>query len=47
VRDEIEKTAGFAGTGGLVTMSPEDHLGLNAAAFHMIEIRGGKWKLAD
>lgn len=45
VRDEIEKTSGFAGTGGLVTMSPEDHLGLSASAFRMIEIHDGKWKL--
>jgi len=45
VRDEIEKTAGFTGTGGLVTMSPEDHLGLSASAFRMIEIHDGKWKL--
>jgi len=47
VRDEIEKTAGFAGTAGLVIMTPEDHLGLTSAAFHMIEIRDGKWKLVD
>jgi branched-chain amino acid transport system substrate-binding protein len=47
VRDEIEKTAGFAGTAGVVTMTPEDHLGLTTAAFHMIEIRDGKWKLLD
>ena len=47
VRDEIEKTAGFAGTGGVVTMSPQDHLGLKTEAFHMIEIKDGKWKLVD
>jgi len=47
VRDEIEKTKGYVGTGGLVTMSPEDHLGLSATAFRMIEIRDGKWKLVE
>ncbi len=47
VRDEIEKTSGFAGTGGIVTMSPQDHLGLKTEAFHMIEIHDGKWKLVD
>ena len=47
VRDEIEKTTGFIGTGGLVAMSPEDHLGLSATAFRMIEIKDGKWKLAE
>ncbi len=47
VRDEIEKTSGFTGTAGVVTMSPQDHLGLKTEAFHMIEIRDGKWALAD
>jgi branched-chain amino acid transport system substrate-binding protein len=47
VRDEIEKTKGYVGTGGLVAMSPEDHLGLSDNAFRMIEIRDGKWKLAE
>ncbi|MGO4871521.1 MAG: ABC transporter substrate-binding protein [Roseiarcus sp.] len=47
VRDEIEKTKGYVGTGGLVAMSPEDHLGLSDKAFRMIEIRDGKWKLVD
>lgn len=47
VRDEIEKTIGFVGTGGLVSMSPQDHLGLSATAFRMIEIKDGKWRLAE
>ena len=47
VRDEIEKTTGFVGTGGLVSMSPQDHLGLSATAFRMIEIKDGKWRLAE
>lgn len=45
VRDEIEKTKGFVGTGGIVTMSPADHLGLDLAAFKMLEIKGGDWTL--
>ncbi len=47
VRDEIEKTNGLAGTGGVVHMTPKDHLGLDLSAFRMIEIRGGKWTLVD
>ena len=47
VRDAIEKTKGFVGTGGIVNMSETDHLGLDTAAFHIIEIRDGKWKLID
>ncbi|HSV29031.1 MAG TPA: ABC transporter substrate-binding protein [Candidatus Omnitrophota bacterium] len=47
VRDEIEKTKGFVGTGGIVTMSPTDHLGLGLDAFHMVEVRNGDWVLVD
>ena len=39
VRDEIEKTKGYIGTGGIVNMSPTDHLGLDLSAFHMLEIK--------
>jgi branched-chain amino acid transport system substrate-binding protein len=45
VRDEIEKTKGYIGTGGVVNMSPTDHLGLNLSAFHMLEIKNGDWTL--
>lgn len=47
VRDEIEKTSGYVGTGGLVSMSPTDHMGLSPSAFHMLEIRKGDWVLID
>jgi len=47
VRDEIEKTAGYIGTGGIVHMSPKDHLGLNLSAFRMLEIRNGEWTIVD
>ncbi|CAA7618133.1 ABC-type branched-chain amino acid transport systems, periplasmic component [Candidatus Terasakiella magnetica] len=47
VRDEIEKTSGYVGTGGLVSMSATDHMGLSPSAFHMVEIRKGDWLLSD
>ena len=47
VRAEIEKTSGYVGTGGLVSMSPTDHMGLALSAFHMLEIRKGDWVLVD
>ena len=47
VRDEIEKTKGFIGTGGVVTMSPKDHLGLDLSAFRMLEIKNGDWTLVQ
>ncbi|GGF65182.1 ABC transporter substrate-binding protein [Terasakiella brassicae] len=45
VRDEIEKTSGYIGTGGVVNMTPEDHLGLDLSAFKMLEIKNGNWSI--
>ncbi|MBR1221222.1 ABC transporter substrate-binding protein [Bradyrhizobium sp. U87765 SZCCT0131] len=45
IRDAIEATKGFVGTGGVVNMSPTDHLGLDLTAFRMLEIRNGDWVL--
>jgi branched-chain amino acid transport system substrate-binding protein len=45
VRDEIEKTKGYVGTGGIVNMSPTDHMGLDLSAFRMLEIKNGVWTL--
>jgi branched-chain amino acid transport system substrate-binding protein len=45
VRDEIEKTKGYVGTGGIVSMSATDHLGLDLSAFRMLEIKNGDWTL--
>ena len=42
----IEQTKGFIGTGGIVNMSPTDHMGLDLSAFRMLEIRNGTWTLA-
>jgi branched-chain amino acid transport system substrate-binding protein len=47
VRDEIENSKAFIGTGGMVNMSPNDHLGLDLTAFRMIEIKNGDWTLAN
>lgn len=47
VRDEIEKTRGFIGTGGVVNMSPTDHMGLDLSAFKMLEIRNGDWTIVQ
>jgi branched-chain amino acid transport system substrate-binding protein len=47
VRDEIEKTHGFVGTGGMVNMSPTDHLGLDLSSFRMLEIKNGDWVLVN
>jgi branched-chain amino acid transport system substrate-binding protein len=45
VRDAIEATKGYVGTGGVVNMSATDHMGLDLSAFRMLEIKGGNWTL--
>lgn len=47
VRDEIEKTTGFIGTGGVVNMSATDHMGLDLTSFKMLEIRNGDWTIVQ
>jgi branched-chain amino acid transport system substrate-binding protein len=46
VRDALEQTRGYVGTGGVVNMSAQDHMGLDLTAFRMLEVRGGDWRLA-
>ncbi|MGQ0681676.1 ABC transporter substrate-binding protein [Bradyrhizobium sp.] len=45
IRDEIERTKGYVGTGGIVNMSAADHMGLDLSAFRVLEIKGGDWTL--
>ena len=47
VRDAIEGTKGYIGTGGKVNMSSADHMGLDLSAFRMLEVKNGDWSLAD
>ena len=45
VRDALEQTKGYVGTGGVVNMSATDHMGLDLSAFRMLEVREGDWAL--
>ena len=46
IRDAIEKTKEFAGVDGMVTMSPEDHLGLDTkSGMVLLEIKNGDWAI--
>ena len=47
VRDAIEATKGYIGTGGIVNMSATDHMGLDLSAFRMLEVKGGDWTIAQ
>jgi branched-chain amino acid transport system substrate-binding protein len=43
VRDALEATRGYVGTGGIVNMSATDHMGLDLTAFQMLEVQKGNW----
>jgi branched-chain amino acid transport system substrate-binding protein len=45
VREALERTRGYIGTGGVVNMSAQDHMGLDLTAFRMLEVRRGEWML--
>jgi len=47
VRNAIEATKGYIGTGGKVNMSATDHMGLDLSAFRMLEIKNGDWSLVN
>ena len=46
IRDGLEQITEFAGTGGVFTMSPENHLGMAPGSLGMIEIVDSAWTLA-
>jgi branched-chain amino acid transport system substrate-binding protein len=43
VRDAIENTKGLLGVSGEYNYSPDNHNGLDAAAFEMLTVKGGKF----
>ncbi len=44
IRDELEKVKNFPGTGGIFSMSAEDHVGLDERSMVLVRIEGGTWK---
>ena len=45
IRDQLEKTKGFAGIGGSFTYSALDHAGLGKDAFVLVEIKNKDWAI--
>jgi len=45
VRSALEGVRGYVGTGGVVNMSAQDHMGLDVSAFRMLEVNKGSWAL--
>lgn len=46
LRDQIEKTSGFDGIGGVFTFGPKDHTGLTDKDLTFYEVKGGQFELA-
>ena len=47
IRDYIENTKNFVGTGGIFNFSPEDHSGLTKDAFEMLTVKNGKFVVLE
>jgi branched-chain amino acid transport system substrate-binding protein len=47
IRDEIEKTTNFVGTGGVFNFSATDHNGLTEQGVVMVKIVDGEWTLLE
>lgn len=43
VRDQIEATKKYIGTGGEINMSATDHMGLDLWSLRMLEVKNGAW----
>ena len=43
VREEIENTKGYIGTGGEINMSATDHMGLAVDSLRLLQVQNGKW----
>ncbi len=47
IRDYIENTKNFVGTGGIFNFSPEDHSGLTKDAFEMLTVKNEKFVVLE
>jgi branched-chain amino acid transport system substrate-binding protein len=45
IRDQLEKTRGFAGIGGSFNYSGQDHAGLGKDAFVLVEVKNKDWMI--
>ena len=47
LRDAIEQTKGYVGVSGIYNLTPEDHNGLDVDSMVMVQVKNGKFVLAD
>lgn len=45
IREQLERTRGFAGIGGTFNYSANDHAGLGKDAFVLVEVKNNDWKI--
>ena len=47
LREAIEQTKGYVGVSGIYNLTPEDHNGLGVDSMVMVQVKGGKFVLAE
>ncbi|MGO9622177.1 MAG: ABC transporter substrate-binding protein [Desulfobaccales bacterium] len=47
LRSAIEQTRGYVGISGIYNLTPEDHNGLDVDSLVMVQVKDGKFRLAD
>jgi branched-chain amino acid transport system substrate-binding protein len=47
LRAAIEKTTGYVGVSGVYNITPEDHNGLDVGSMVIVQVKGGKFVMAD
>jgi branched-chain amino acid transport system substrate-binding protein len=47
LRAAIEQTKGYVGISGVYNLTPEDHNGLDASSMVMVQVKDGKFVMAD
>jgi branched-chain amino acid transport system substrate-binding protein len=47
LRAAIEKTTGYVGVSGIYNLTPEDHNGLDVDSMVIVEVKGGKFVMAQ
>ena len=47
LRAAIEQTKGYVGVSGIYNLTPEDHNGLDVDSMVIVQVKGGKFVMAD
>ena len=47
VRDALESIDGYVGVTGTYRLSADDHMGLDAESFRILEVKDGDWALTE